>query len=133
MAGTYNNQIIHACPKCMTQRCDKINHTLVQFDSKGEFERFKRLSKSKQISKLVLKPVFSLYAYEPYLFRGGRKFIGKMTPDYTYYDKSIKKNVIEDYKGGAKPTPEFVIRWKILQANQPNMEFRITNEKDDFL
>lgn len=130
----FNNKPVIACPKCLITDCNNPRHDLVKFDSTGEYERFKALSKSKHITFLKLKPEYSLYAARPVMWLFCvRRYIGKMTPDYVYFDRRERKKVIEDYKGGADPTPEFKYRWKILQANQPDVVFRISNKAEDFL
>lgn len=124
----YNAKPVIACVTCGKKGCNKFWHRQIKFDSTGEYERYKGLKSSKHIKDLQVHVPFSLYGAEPYFFRCGRVYIGKITVDFVYYDKRKKKKVIEDYKGGAELTEAFKLRWKLLQSYYVRYDFLITNK-----
>ena len=88
------------------------------FDSKLEanaYSELKLLEKGGLISELETQKEFDL--------RVNDKRICMIYPDFFFYDNEMKVWVVGEAKG--KPTPEWRIKWKLLQALHPEYDYRM--------
>lgn len=92
----------------------------ILFASKGEAERYNELVlllRAGEISGLKLQPKFTIEVE-------GVK-ICEYRGDFEYREDGFP--VIEDFKG--KQTPEFKLKWKLVQALYPELIFKITTKR----
>lgn len=87
--------------------------TGTRFASKAEARRYLELvmlTRAGQISELELQPRFDLHALD------GTK-VARYNADFRYYDRSAKRVIVEDVKGGrATRTAVYSMKKKLLAA-----------------
>jgi hypothetical protein len=90
-----------------------------RFDSKAEAERHLELLEKvarKEITGLERQPVFRLEVEGTW--------ITTYRADWRYYDLINECVAVEDKKGFE--TPEFKIKWRLVQALHPDIDFRLS-------
>lgn len=107
----------------------------IKFDSKLEAERYKQLKlleRSGEINNLKLQPKFEIlksYKYKGKTIRGVSYYA-----DFMYYDKTLRKTVIEDVKGVKTDVYKLKIKLFIkrycIKNNKELVEFREITRKD---
>lgn len=94
----------------------------IKFDSKGEANRYKELKflvDRKEVKDLELQPKFD--------FIVNNKKICSYRADFKYYDKALRKTVVEDFKGFR--TAIYKIKRKLFEALYPEYHFLETSSK----
>ena len=102
-------------------RVEADGHTVDSKREHARYEELKLLQKAKQVSNLVVHPVYVLRAFD--------QEICKIVPDFEYVENG--KWIVEEVKSDPTITPTFRIKLKLFRANFPSAEFRIvgTNKK----
>lgn len=91
----------------------------LRFDSKAEARRYvklKDLEDKNIITNLQRQVSFRLEVND--------QLITTIRPDFLYTSVESGKVIIEDVKG--YPTPDWKMRWKLLQALRPAFEYKVT-------
>jgi len=98
-----------------------------KFDSKKEYKRYKELQllqKAGEISSLETQNEFMLIAS----FKdsdGKTERSVKYIADFTYWDKKLRKNIIEDVKSDiTRKNPAYIIKRKLVKKGYPYIIFK---------
>ena len=105
----------------------KIEYDNIIFHSEGEMKRYselKILEKKGLIKDLVLQPHFLLQ--ESFMYEGKKYRKIEYVADFQYYDNTINKIVVEDFKGFK--TKEYNIKKKMFLYKYKNYKFIESNE-----
>ena len=97
----------------------------ITFDSKLEADRFEQLlwlEKAGEITDLILQPEFQVFRGYVNPDTGEKKKSTFYIGDFQYVDIRKHKVIVEDTKG--METPEFRLKWKLVQSQYPEFEFR---------
>jgi hypothetical protein len=97
------------------------------FASKKEAKRYSELLELEAagtLERLTLQPRFQLI--EPQTDKFGNKYRGAhYTADFKYWDKEVKRWVVEDVKSYiTRKKPDYVLRKKLFVMTYTNIEFR---------
>ena len=103
----------------------------ITFDSKLEAERYEQLlllERAGEISGLVLQPEFQILQGFVNAETGekikSRFYVG----DFRYINNATNKMIVEDTKG--METPEFRLKWSLVQSQYPQYTFRKVTRSD---
>lgn len=105
----------------------KIEYDNITFHSEGEMRRYselKILEKKGLIKDLVLQPRFLLQ--ESFTYEGKKYRKIEYVADFQYYNNTINKIVVEDFKGFK--TKEYNIKKKMFLYKYKNYKFIESNE-----
>ena len=97
----------------------------ITFDSKLESERYEQLlwlERAGEITDLILQPEFQVFRGYVNPDTGEKKKSTFYIGDFQYVDIQNHKVIVEDTKG--METPEFRLKWKLVQSQYPEFEFR---------
>ena len=105
----------------------KIEYDNIVFHSEGEMRRYSELKVLEEkglIKDLVLQPRFLLQ--ESFVYEGKKYRKIEYVADFQYYDNTINKIVVEDFKGFK--TKEYNIKKKMFFYKYKNYNFIESNE-----
>ena len=97
----------------------------ITFASRLEATRFQQLrllEKAGEISSLTLQPEFQIFQGYIDPDTGEKTKSIFYVGDFRYCDIANRRIIVEDTKG--METPEFRLKWKLVQSQYPQYEFR---------